>query len=317
MVTPLYVFKGHADGGGVMSRVALGPGGLYGTTPAGGPGGQGMVFVLKPPLSICKAVVCYWTKTVLYNFSGDSDGRQPSGDLLIDDAGNIYGTASGGGAFGRGVVYKLTRTGNSWTQTVLWSFTGGADGLGPFSGVVRDSSGNLFGTAAYGGTGEGVVFELSPSDSGWTQKTLYAFGYHDGGNPFAGVAIDAAGNLFGLTGAGTGAGIAYELSPSPNGWVFTLLHTFDPAYEGPWSSPTLDAQGNVYGTSSFGGGNGEVFKLTPTGNGWSFAPLYDFAGGNDGLFIVGGAVVDRNGNVYGGAAAGGRGFFGTLWQITP
>ena len=312
----LYAFKGGADGGQVMSRVALGPGGVYGTTPIGGSAGNGTVFVLKPPVSICQAIVCSWTKTTLYNFSGGSDGSRPSGDLLFDNAGNLYGVTTGGGAFGKGAVYKLTRSGNTWTQTVLWSFSGGADGDGPSSGLVFDSSGNLFGTTSYGGNGWGVVYELSPSGSGWTQKTLHAFTYYDP-NPFGGVAIDSAGNLFGFTGANSGPGTAYELSPSPGGWVYTLMHTFDPSYEGPFDAPTLDGQGNVCGTSAFAGGSGEVFKLTPAGNGWTFTPLYDFTGGDDGFFIVGGVVRDRNGNLYGTSAAGGRQFFGTVWQLTP
>jgi uncharacterized repeat protein (TIGR03803 family) len=312
----LHNFKGGADGGQVMSRAALGPGGLYGTTPIGGSAGYGTVFVLKPPRSICRAIACSWSKTTLYNFNGGSDGSHPSGDLLFDNAGNIYGVTSDGGAFGKGVVYKLTRSGSSWTQTVLWSFSGGTDGAGPFSGPAFDSSGNLFGTATFGGNGWGVVYELSPSASGWTQKTLYSFTYYDQ-NPFGGVAIDPAGNLFGFTGANSNAGIAYELSPSQGNWVFTLMHAFDPAYEGPFDTPTLDGQGNVYGTSAFAGGNGEVFKLTSVGNGWAFTTLYDFTGGDDGFFIVGGVVLDGNGNLYGTSAAGGSRFFGTVWQLTP
>jgi len=316
VLSPLYTFKGGVDSGQTLSRVALGPGGVYGTTPNGGTTGNGTVFVLKPPLSICRAIVCSWSKTVVYNFSGGSDGAHPGGDLLFDGAGNIYGTAMGGGAYGEGVVYKLTRSGNSWAQTVLWSFSGGADGAGPSSGLVFDSSGNLFGTTGYGGNGWGVVYELSPSPMGWSQKTLYAFTYQDQ-NPYGGVAIDSAGNLFGFTGANVGAGIAYELSPPPGGWVFTLMHKFDPSYEGPFDTPTLDRQGNVYGTSAFAGGNGEVFKLARAGNGWTFTPLYDFTGGDDGLFIVGGVVRDGSGNLYGTSAAGGRQFFGTLWQLAP
>ena len=312
----LYTFRGGADGGQVMSRVGLGPGGVYGTTPTGGSAGYGTVFVLKPPLSICRAIVCSWTKTVLYNFSGGSDGSHPTGDLLFDNAGNIYGVTSDGGAFGKGVVYKLTRSGNSWAQTVLWTFTGGADGAAPFSGPTFDNNGNLFGTAIFGGNGWGVVYELSSSGSGWTQKTLHAFTYEDP-NPFGGIAIDSTGHLFGFTGANTNSGTAYELSPSDGGWVFTLMHTFDPAYEGPFDTPTLDGKGNVYGTSAFAGGSGEVFKLSPAVNGWTFSTLYDFTGGGDGLFIVGGVVLDGNGNLYGTSAAGGTRFFGTVWELTP
>jgi uncharacterized repeat protein (TIGR03803 family) len=182
-VTPLYSFLGGTDGAYPVADVAFGPNGtLYGTTSGGGNGGYGTVFNLRPPASVCKTVLCPWTETVLYRFTGGSDGgfgNFPYGyaDVLVfDRAGNVYGTTPNGGAYGYGVVFKLTQSGGSWTESVLWSFTGGDDGANPLSGVIFDSAGNLYGTAESGGThGEGVVYELSPSESGWTQSTLYSF----------------------------------------------------------------------------------------------------------------------------------------------
>lgn len=275
-LTPIYTFQGGTDGGVPYAKVLFGPeGALYGTTSGGGAAGYGTVFSLRPPASACRAALCPWTETVLYNFNNGSDGGNPYlGDLTFDQAGNIYGTAAGGGAYGYGVVFKLTHSGGGWTESVLWNLTGGGDGANPYSGVIFDSTGNLYGTAAYGGLGYGTVYELSPSQSGWTEKTLYVFTGQDQGNAVGGVTMDANGNLYGTTGGVEGLGEAYELSLSNGNWVFSLLQSFN-GYEGPFDTPTLDSQGNLYGTSAFTGGNGEVFKLTPSDGRWIYTHLHD------------------------------------------
>ena len=219
-VNPLYDFQGGTDGASPVAGVAFGPNGtLYGTTSAGGNGGNGTIFNLRPLASVCKAVFCPWTETVLYRFTGGSDGGfgafpfAYADALVFDQAGNVYGTTPNGGAYGNGVVFKLTQSGGSWTESVLWSFTGGVDGANPLSGVIFDSAGNLYGTTESGGTqGEGVVYELSPSESGWTQTTLYSFGREDAPYPFGGVTLDAQGNLYGTTGGFLSGGEAYELT---------------------------------------------------------------------------------------------------------
>ena len=329
IATGLYSFQGQevggTDGAYPESNVTFGPDGtLYGTTAFGGIGdneGHGTVFNLRPPATVCKTALCPWTETVLYRFTGGSDGGfgeglQSYGDALVfDHAGNIYGTTPMGGAHGGGVVFRLTRSGDSWTESVLWSFTGGSGGTTPLSGVVFDSAGNLYGTAAFGGAnGDGVVYQLSPSGSSWTQTTLYSFGSEDGGgNPIGGLTMDAQGNLYGVTGF-EGSGEAYELTLSGGSWTVSRRQIFS-QYEGAFNAPTLDAQGNLYGTINLGTNEtGEVFKLTPSGNGWNYIDLYDFT--TDGSNPIGGVIVDASGNVYGTTAGGGYDG-GTVWEITP
>jgi uncharacterized repeat protein (TIGR03803 family) len=160
-LTPLHGFMGGSDGQNPDSRVILGPDGrLYGTTPFGGNSacggrGCGIVYSLSPPATFCRVASCQWPETVVYRFTGLGDGATPqSGDLIFDQSGNIYGTASGGGANGAGVVYKLTKSNGRWTESVLYSFTGGSDGGAPWGGVIFDNTGNLYGTTGGGGSGE-------------------------------------------------------------------------------------------------------------------------------------------------------------------
>ena len=155
--TSLYTFRGGDDGGWPTARIVFGPdGNLYGTTTMG----AGGVFKLTPPTHIPANALGEWTKSVLHWFAGGSDGSEPGlGDLIFDQAGNIYGTTTAGGAYGYGTVFKLTPSGGSWTETVLYSFTGGSDGSAPESGLIFDNVGNLYGTTFVGGTfGYGTVF---------------------------------------------------------------------------------------------------------------------------------------------------------------
>jgi uncharacterized repeat protein (TIGR03803 family) len=184
----LYSFDG-AGGANPSAAVVFGPNGtLYGTTTGGGnPAclfGCGTVYKLQPQTVACKTALCPWTHTLLYQFSGGADGGEPGyGDVIFDAAGNMYGTTLGGGAFTEGVVYELTPSGSGWTESVLWSFGQPGDGREPFSGVIFDRSGNLFGTTFEGGAGNtGTVFELMPTMSGWTDSIL-----SNGGYPIAGL----------------------------------------------------------------------------------------------------------------------------------
>ncbi len=179
-LNPLYTFTGGSDGAYPRARVIFGPNGtLYGTTVLGGTGecsivGCGTVFNLRPSATTCRATLCPWTETVLYAFKGSPDGNYPElGDLLFDHAGNIYGTTVSGGV--SGTVYELTPSGSGWTESVLYSFLGApGDGYGPYSGVIFDNAGNLYGTTAGGGTGGGgTVFELMYP--GWTESIVNSF----------------------------------------------------------------------------------------------------------------------------------------------
>ncbi len=336
ILTPLYSFAGGDDGANPDARVVFGPdGNLYGTTNFGGGGacsehggqGCGTVFKLTVPATACKSAICSWTETVIYRFMGGSDGEAPGyADLIFDPAGNLYGTTSFGGGGGMdcsgtncGTVYELTPSGGGWTESIIYRFNPLPDGYAPDSGVTLDSAGNLYGTTYYGGTyGPGVVYELSPSGSGWTEKLLHEFGRtgDDGGNPVAGLIFDASGNLYGATSGGGsgGGGTVFELTPSGGNWTFSVL-----SGAGSVASLIMDAAGNLYGTTFTVGayGYGSVFKLTPSGGGWTYTDLYDFTGGNDGANPESTPVFDVSGNLYGTTRSGGTYGNGVVFEITP
>jgi uncharacterized repeat protein (TIGR03803 family) len=309
----LYSFKAGPDGvGPAFGSLALGPhGALFGTTEGGGYFGTAF--------AVC---VCAGREVQIHSFGIGTDGAQPIGGLVMDSAGNLYGTASLGGAYGNGTVFEEVRSGDSWTESTLYSFIGSNDGTNPASGVTLDAQGNIYGTTSLGGAnGAGVVYELSPSGSGWGQTVLYTFeGLNDGQNPVGGVILDEAGNLYGTTfdGGANGGGTVYEMSPSASGWTFTTLYSFTGGYGGPYNKLTL-AKGEIYGATLDDGANGFglVFKLTPANGGWSFTDLYDFAGASEGAEPYGSVAVDGNGNVFGTTNEGGSENQGLVFEITP
>ncbi len=156
----LYSFTGGNDGAIPYSSLVLdASGNLYGTTSQGGATGNGVVYELSPGSG-------GWTQTVLYTFNGTDDGSWPSGPLTFDQAGNLYGTTTQAGADGWGTVFKLAPSSNGWTPSILYTFTGDADGADPEYGVIRDRNGILYGTTTGGGSGEaGTVFQLRPNPS--------------------------------------------------------------------------------------------------------------------------------------------------------
>jgi len=183
----LHSFTNIPDGTYPLASLVIdAQGNLYGTTPEGGAFGAGTLF----------RVDTTGEETVLYSFTGGADGGYPYASLVLDAQGKLYGTTSEGGAFGAGTVFTVDTTGE---ETVLYSFTGGADGGYPnFSPVIFDSVGNLYGTTALGGAAYGVVFELSPVGGAWTETVLYRFtGGTDGEYPSGGLVMDSAGNLDG------------------------------------------------------------------------------------------------------------------------
>lgn len=319
----IYNFVGEIDGTAPTGNlVADAAGNLYGTTSAGGSKafcqgssqiGCGVVFKLSPP-SIRGGA---WKQTVLYRFTGGSDGAMPMAGLIFDQAGNLYGTAGLGGTFdglcstngidnGCGVIFELSPQENgTWMESVLYSFTGLADGYYPAGSLIFDGSGNLYGTAEFGGvcTGCGTVFEISPNGlQSWTETTLYQFpGDFHGAIPAAGLIFDQVGNLYGTTvGGGTGTGgTVFELSPAQQGqaWVEQVLYDFPGPLNQPKSALIFDAAGNLYGTATYPSGG--VFELSPSLNGvWSETTLYTF-GEHHSAYPSAGVVADSAGNLYG------------------
>ncbi len=242
-------------------------GNLYGTTEGGGPHDVGTVFELTHTSG-------GWNYEVLHNFgTTETDGYYPFASLIIDAAGNLYGTTYEGGIYGVGTVFELTNTGSGWTESVLYNFTGGDNGSGPFAGVIFDAKGNLYGTTPFGGSDDvGTVFQLTPSHGSWKHHVLYTFtGGDDGGLPYYGsLAMDDAGNLYGTTkyGGRLQYGTVFQLAQEhPGKWKETVVHSFKGGSDGmnPIYGVILDPAGNLYGTTPFGGadGWGVVFECIP------------------------------------------------------
>jgi uncharacterized repeat protein (TIGR03803 family) len=321
LLNPLYSFSGEADGAGPgFGALAIGSDGtLFGTTEGGGI--FGVAFNLGPRPTACASLLCPWIDNVIHTFGRSGDGSQPVNGVVFDSAGNLYGTLNIGGAGNNGAVYEMTRSGQTWNESVIYSFTEGNDGGTPVASVSLDAAGNLYGTTSFGGAnGVGVVYKLSRSGSGWTETVLYTFqGANDGQNPVAGVTVDQAGNLYGATflGGANNGGTLYKLSPSGGSYTFALLYSF-PGFGGPYSTLTL-SNGNLYGTTNRDGAfsDGSVFKLTPNGSSWTFTDLYDFTGSNDGNVPYGGVAVDAQGDVFGTTSEGGSDNDGVVWEITP
>jgi uncharacterized repeat protein (TIGR03803 family) len=310
--TVLYSFRGGKEDGSTPHATLVwdGQGNLYGTTLGGGLGANGVVYELSPGSS------GEWTETVLYRFTGGADGGVPFSSLTLDADGNLYGTTTGGGKAGLGVLFELTRaSGNGWTETVLHTFTGNPDGAGPFSAPIFDAEGNLYGVTYSGGVkNDGAVYQLSPSsNTSWTERVLHSFqGGEDGVNPSASLVMDQVGNLYGTTVAGGKArvGTAFELVKAAD-WAETQLHAFLGLSAHDGANPNgliFDAHGNLWGTTVGGGlyNPGTIFELLPQGNGtWEESVLYSFTGGNDGAYPSSGLVMDALGRIYGTTLWGG------------
>jgi uncharacterized repeat protein (TIGR03803 family) len=324
----------HGDGALPVAAVIIDSAeNLYGTTSGGGAAGLGTVFKLDPS----------GHETVLYNFTGThGDGALPVAAVIMDSAGNLYGTTAGGGAAGKGTVFKVDPSGNE-TVLISFSFNGvNGGGFSPVAGLIMDSAGNLYGTTEAGGSiappcsinGCRTVFTLDPSGNG---RTRYIFGGTNGASPQAGLIMDTAGNLYGTTAEGNnsspscnylgvyGCGTVFKLDPSGNQ---TVLYSFT-GMNGDGADPVagliMDGAGNLYGTTAAGNnsssscqylrvfGCGTVFKLDPSGN---ETVLYSFTGTNgDGAGPVAGLITDRAGNLYGTTAAGGSHNAGTVFRL--
>ena len=258
------------------------------------------------------------------------DGGYCAAGLILDAAGNLYGTTQYGGSDDRGVVFKLTPgVDGSWTERVLHSF--GTDGAEPVAGLIFDAAGNLYGTTEVSGkVGGGVVFKLTPkADGTWTESVLHNFGvsHKDGTNPAAGLIFDADRNLYGTTLNGGAAefGTVFRLTRDADGsWKEKVLYSFAGGIKdggGPEAGLIFDTTGNLYGTTNAGGANNEgtVFKLMPQADGsWKEKVLYSFIGGiKDGGGPSAGLIFDTAGNLFGTTAGGGAYGRGVVFQLTP
>jgi uncharacterized repeat protein (TIGR03803 family) len=323
IVSSLHEFTNNSDGAYPFSRVVAGTdGNLYGTNEDGGQYGGGVVYKLTIPVRVCTGASCPWTLTVLHPFNLGADGHSPLGDITFDAAGNMYGTASSGGAYQMGTVWELSRQG---IFSVLYAFgtTGMQDGALPEAGVVLGSDGALYGTTDIGGAyGAGSVFKLTQSGSGWTETRLHDFqDGSDGGYPFAGLIFDASGNLYGstLSSSSGGGGTIYKLAASQGGWTFSVLHSFSAGYGGPKNATlVMDPGGDLYGTTYGDGLNylGSVFEVTPQGQ---YTDLYDFSNGDAGNYPLSTITFGTAGGesaLFGTTSEGGSGGAGVVFEIS-
>ena len=319
--TVLYNFcsqSGCTDGSRPQAGLVLDANGnLYGTTVNGGANAKGTAFKVSPT----------GTETVLYSFcalTDCDDGYHPEAGLVRDATGNLYGTAFDGGAHDGGTVFKLKPSGIEKVIYTFCSTPGCRDGYYPHADLVRDSSGNLYGTTQYRGAfGGGTVFKVTP---GGVETVLYSFcaqsGCADGSNPRAPLLMDTQGNLYGTTyhGGANGAGVVFKVTPVGVGTVLYSFCAQSGCTDGsnPRAGLALDTNGNLYGTTDIGGANGKgtVFKLSPGG---THTVLHSFcaqSGCADGSRPQAGLILDANGNLYGTTYSGGAKGRGTVFKIS-
>jgi uncharacterized repeat protein (TIGR03803 family) len=332
----LYNFTDGTDGAYPHAGVVIGPhGALYGTTAFGGLANVGTAFSLSPPASPGDP----WTEQVLHGFTGGNDGAAPNASVVIGGHGVLYGTTYDSVTSNLGVVFSLTPSappGGLWTETILHSFTGGADGAQPNASVVIGGGGVLYGTTVLGGTaGGGTVFSLTPplSPGGtWTETLLYELAGSDVALPNA-LTIGSGGVFYDTTYAGgvSGNGTVFSLTPpaSHGGpWILAVLHDFasSPAYPhdggGPTAGVVIGGGGVLYGTTSYGGvaNHGRVFALEPPsspGGSWTEKILHDFTGLADGGQPFAGVVIGPHGTLYGTTSMGGALGQGTVFALEP
>ena len=325
--TVLHSFTGGGDGDAPVAGLSIdGAGNLYGTTSYGGRG-PGVVYKLAERNST-------WILSPLHSFTAGADGCDPANaDLTIAPDGSLYGTTPLCGnelcSRGCGTVFHLRPSSSlpltptsPWTETILYYFRE-QQGPGASGRLAFDSAGNIFGTTKGGGVqGAGIAYELSPSNGGYTENTIYSFQ----SIVFPGGLIrDSLGNLYGVTqGTGLDYGEVFELSLSGSQWVATVLYAFQDGEDGEYPVGDLiaDAQGNMYGTTSNGGtagGGGTVFEMSPDGHGgWVHTTLAELPGGNpyqspgpqDSL------TMDSAGNLYGTAILNGAFHKGNVFKLT-
>lgn len=307
--TVLHSFTGGSDGeypqAGLIRDDA---GNLYGTTEFGGASSLGTVFELAPD----------GTETVLYSFTGGSDGENPYATLTRDRAGNLYGTTVGGGGgncigppAGCGAVFEVAATG---TETVLYSFMGGRDGAYPLAGLTKGNHGEFFGATEFGGSRNfGTIFKLTRSGH---KTVLHSFTKGgDGRYPGASLIRDSAGNLYGTTENGGARRFGTVFKVAADGSE-TVLYSFSGRKDGstPLAGLIRDTLGNLFGTTVYGGagGNGTVFKLARNG---TEKVLYSFSGGNDGGRPQAGLISDKKGDLFGTTVLGGASGLGTVFEL--
>ncbi len=261
------------------------------------------------------------TLSTLYSFTGGSAGETPLAGLTSDGAA-LYGTASSG-ASGYGAIFKLERSGSTWSMIPLHSFASGSDGATPEARVMIGPDRTFYGTTSGGGaSGAGTVYHLGPGG----ESVIYVFqGGSDGFQPSSGdLLFDKGGDIYGTTsyGGSNNNGTVFELMKPKTGgaWTEKQLYAFGTGTDGavPIGGVVFDKAGNLYGTTSLGGayGYGTVYELERSGSVWTETILYSFQDGTDGGTPYAGLIIDKSGNLYGATVSGGLGG-GAVFELSP
>jgi uncharacterized repeat protein (TIGR03803 family) len=339
-LTTLYSFIPYGSGGYVpMSDLVRDQAGaFYGTFFAGGDPtcNCGGVYKLVPPAQSGGA----WTESMLYAFKGNSDGRLPvQAALALTKSGTLYGVTSRGGTWDSGVLYQLTtKNGNTYSESVLYSFGELADASTPSGPILLDSSGNLYGVTSLGGAfNQGTLYKFVPAANGQlaTESLLYSFGGSTttGSYPDGNLVFDVGGDIYGVTNGGgdaAGDGVVYMLTPTKTTWTESVLFSFttdtgtNPVGGLSWNHKTNQLYGTTSSQNMHPAGDGTVFKLSPPavkGGTWTQATLFQFTYRVNGGYPTGAVTLDsKTGTLYGTAINGGiEGcdlFCGVIWQIT-
>lgn len=312
--TILYSFSGGAAGAVPLAGLIMdSSGNLYGTTQQGGKHGHGTAFKISGS----------GTETVLHSFgSSDNDGEDPQSTLVMDSAGNLYGTTPNGGAHAGGTVFEIA-AGDS--ESILYSFGAGFDGRTPDAGLIRDAAGNFYGTTQQGGIFHvGTVFKLSAAGKETILHSFLALGMGaDGQNPQGALVMDGAANLYGTTpyGGANTTGTVFKVTAQGTEAVLYSFGSATPT-DGrtPYAGVIIDSGGNLYGTTTYGGANGDehgggaAFTLSAAGK---ETALYSFgAAATDGRNPYGSLVMDSDGNLFGTTQAGGAAGGGTVFELS-
>jgi uncharacterized repeat protein (TIGR03803 family) len=245
---------------------------------------------------------------VLYRFRGGTDGAIPWSRLVRDTAGNLYGTTTSGGSNNYGTVFMVSSSGR---ESVLHRFRAGSNGSMPAAGLIRDSAGNLYGTASGYSGGAGVLFKI---DAMHQYSVLHQFDTNDYGRPYADLNFCYGSSICGTQYQCEG-GAVWEYTMSG---TFTVLYSPPDYYAGCWLTGNVvqDKAGNLYSTASGGGGgdSGTIFEVFAAGGGET---LYSFPAPDDGSYPQGDLVLDNQGNLYGTTQYGGGNGYGTVWKLNP
>ena len=311
----LYNFQGAPDAGAPANGAVLKLGSAYYGDGSGGAYGDGAVWRIRRERGVFR-------DELLYSFSGE-DGQYPSGGLIADSSGALYGITLSGGSAGAGVVFKLTPTAGGYQESTLYSLRGYEDGSFGIA-VALGADGSVYGTTLFGGNGEGTVIKVTPSGSGYSESVISKLDATTGYHPDAGLVVAADGSLYGtgFSGGTYGAGTVFKVATAGSGYLTTAVYSFQGHYDGagPASSLLVDRRGTIYGTTEYGGGPsylGTVFALKPVAAGYRERVLYSFAGGSDGAYPQAGLTFGQKGSILGTTYNGGSSNTGVVFELTP